>query len=398
MHMHAQICAGVDIMSSIRVPIKPETLAWALKRARLKPSGLAKSCGVSEEKVAAWLGGHVQPTYKQARKAAERLRVSLGQLLLPPPEKEDLPLPDFRRGTLDRDQPSPDLIETIYDALRKRDWWREYQGGRKLPFVGSVNWKDSTPQEVAEQIRRHIPFQALARQANSAESYLRVMTDHAERVGILVLRKGVVGNNTHRPLDPTEFSGFAIADPVAPIIVINMRDYPRRRNFTFAHELAHVWVGQSAVDDNLELQSEEELERFCDRVAAELLVPKEEFQQGWRGKPLEAAETAARRFWVSVWVAARRAFNLELITWDEYQEVIASYYSNLSKMQDSERKTSGGDSRRNILDRHSPTFVRAVAESVKNSELTYKEAASLLSLSIRTVIDFLESQDDEVSS
>lgn len=385
-------------MSSIRVPINPQALSWALQRARIKSTGLAKSCAVSEQRVEAWLNGSEQPTYKQAKVIAERLRVSLGELLLPPPEREEIPLPDFRRGIVAQSDPSPDLIETIHDALRKRDWWSEYQGGRQLPFVGSVDWRKSTPQQVAEAIRRHVPFQQLARRVVDASSYLRELARHAENLGILVLRRSVVGNNNHRPLDPTEFSGFSIADSVAPIILINTKDYPRRRNFTFAHELAHIWLGQSAVDDNLEQRSELLLERFCDQVAAELLLPQDEFLQEWRGQPSEAAETVAKRFWVSVWVAARRAFELKLIDWGEYQRIVNRYYKNLSKgvFDDGEEASSGGNLYRTLLARNSPTFVEAVVARVKSGDLTYKEAASLIGVSIRTMVGLLERHHDEV--
>lgn len=387
-------------MPSLRVPINPQALSWAINRAGQKTDGLAKSCGVSEERVEAWLGGLEQPTYRQAQKIAERLRISLGQLLLPPPDREEIPLPDFRRGIAAQGQPSPELLETIYDALRKRDWWREYQGGRTLSFVGSMDWRKTTPEQVAEAIRDYIPFSELARSAGDAAGLLREAAKCAEEIGILVLRKGIVGSNTHRPLDPAEFSGFAVADPVAPIILINMKDFPRRRNFTFAHELAHIWLGESALDDNLEQQSETRLERFCDQVAAELVVPKDEILREWQGEPLEAAERVARRFWVSVWVAARRAYALGLIARGEYQLVIERYYRNLSKgiLDDRERNASRGDVYRSLLSRNSPTFVRAVANRVTSGDLTYKEAASLVGVSIRTMIGFLEKRFDEVSS
>lgn len=388
-------------MSSLRVPINPQTLSWALQRARMKSTKLAKSCGVSDRRVEAWLNGSEQPTYRQATVIAERLRVSLGELLLPPPEQEEIPLPDFRRGILAQSEPSLDLIETIYDALRKRDWWREYRAGTPVSFVGSADWRNSTPQQVAEVIRRHVPFQELARKAGDPSAFLRELARWAEDLGILVLRRSVVGNNNHRPLDPGEFSGFAIADATAPIIVINTNDYPRRLNFTFAHELAHIWVGQSAVDDNLEQQSNVVLERFCDQVAAELLVPRDEFLEAWRGRPFAAAEAVAEQYLVSVWVAARRAFDLKLIDRDDYQSIIDRYYKTLSRRvsDDGEEPSSGSrDFYRTLLARNSPTFVKGVIASVKNGDLTYKEAASLVGVSIRTMAGLVEWHDDEVSS
>lgn len=371
----------------LEVPINPATLRWALRRSRLGADSLARAAGVAPERALAWLEGRARPTYKQAQRIANRLHVSLGQLLIPPPERVSAPIHDFRRGPGSREEPSPALLETLYDALRKRDWWREVKGHRRLPFVGSMRWQERTPEEVAAAIRKVIPVERARQQSRDWSDFLGRLAAAAEAAGILVLRRGIMGYNTHQPLDPEEFAGFAIADPVAPMLFINTRDYVARRNFTFAHELAHIWIGQSAIDDNLEVDTRNRMERFCDEVAVALLVPGDEFRRRWRectGSPHDVAQQCAEFFRVSVWVAARRALELGLATPAWYDEVLRRYAERISRET---RGDGGGDFYRNVEVYNSPTFTRTVIDAAHEGELEYGEAASLLGLRLSTFLD-----------
>src|SRR5665648_224958 len=120
---------------------------------------------------------------------------------------------------------------------------------------------------------------------------------------------GIVGSNTRRKLEPEEFRGFALADDLAPLVFINGADTKAAQMFTLAHELAHVWLGESALSDVGPLSSPSQgVEAWCNRVAAEFLVPLdaicEEYQQGVDIRP--EAERLARLFKVSTLVILRR--------------------------------------------------------------------------------------------
>lgn len=102
------------------------------------------------------------------------------------------------------------------------------------------------------------------------------------------MRSGIVGNNTHRPLDVAEFRGFAISHPLAPLVFINSADAPAARLFTLMHELAHIWVGSSGISNASPGNARRE-EVFCNAVAGEFLAPHDVFTPPVDGKHRQPA-------------------------------------------------------------------------------------------------------------
>jgi len=88
--------------------------------------------------------------------------------------------------------------------------------------------------------------------------------------GIYISRTSYL--NSHLTLDSEEFQGFAIADPMAPLIFINTDDRDTAQLFTLVHELAHVWIGETGISNEVALNFKslnniDQVERFCNQVA-----------------------------------------------------------------------------------------------------------------------------------
>ena len=131
-------------------------------------------------------------------------------------------------------------------------WYRDealVNGEPPLHFVGSLNLA-TPPAEAADHLRQQLGFSVQARRdCPTWTEALRLFISRAEQAGVMVMVSGVVMNNNNRQLDPQEFRGFALADPLAPLVFINGADSKAAQMFTLAHELAHLWLGQSALSD-----------------------------------------------------------------------------------------------------------------------------------------------------
>ncbi len=376
-----------------RVTVKPKLFDWASER-----SGLPIDVLLSKfPKFESWVSEKTKPTLKQLEKFARTTYTPLGYFFLDEPPEEKLPIPDFR--TLDDEpvrRPSPHLIETMHTMQHRQDWMRDNlveQGAEPLPFIGSVSQK-SPALKVAESIRSTLGIAKIcADRETTPQNALLRLRNAAEGVGILTMLNGVVGNNTHRKLDAKEFQGFVLCDDIAPLIFVNNADYKAAQIFTLAHELAHLWLGKAGLfnlDKTLPL--DHEVERFCNQVAAEVLVPEEDLRKFWpiAVEDREPHKAVARRFKVSQIVAARRALDLELIDKPSF----FSFYDRREEEFEAAKssKKGGGNFYNNQPGKISTLFGSAVVRAAREGRLLYRDAYRLTGLHGKTFDNFFGRQ------
>ena len=366
-----------------RVEVKPGMLRWARKRAGLDPDTLAHRF----PKLADWEDAekNARPTLKQLEDFARATHAPVGYLFLPEPPVEQVPIPDFRTvGNQRIGHPSPDLLDTVYICQQRQEWYRDFARSVReeaLPFIGSATVQSDVDQTAAK-IRQALRFDIEERRqcATWAEALSRFI-EQADSLGVLVMTSGIVASNTHRKLNPDEFRGFALADGVAPLVFINGADTKSAQMFTLAHELAHLWLGQSALSDVSPVSSPTNgVEIWCNRIAAELLVPlavlKAEYQIGedLRG----ALDRLARRFKVSTLVILRRIHDAGGLTqnalWQAYNE-------ELERLRQFAPKGGGGNFYNTEAARVGKRFARALIVSTLEGQTLHRDAFRMLGFS-----------------
>lgn len=363
----------------MRVDVKPDLLLWACERAGRSIDSLAQQ--QSFRKLPDWISGDERPTLKQLEKFAQATHTPFGYFFLSKPPEESIPISDLRTvGNRYTGHPSPDLLDTMYICQQRQDWYRDFARSMRekpLPFVGSASL-ESEAEEVARDIGNSLGFNLeKRREMPTWTEALRRFIRQADSFGIMVMVSGIVGNNTHRRLDPQEFRGFALSDPLAPLIFVNGKDTKAAQMFTLAHELAHIWLGETALSDAGPItMSSNKVEVWCNQVAAELLVPLASLREVHEsGTPLrEESDRLARWFKVSTLVILRRLHDAGKLTRDELWN---AYNKELDRLQ-AMSKGSGGNFYPTLTARVGKRFARALVVSTLEGQTLYRDAFRLL--------------------
>lgn len=367
------------------VNVNNDMLIWAIARAGYDVPAFAEKF----PKILDWLKGQKKPTVKQLEDFSKKVYLPFGYLFLPQPPQERVPIPFFRTNGNQADRISINLYDTILLLQQRQDWLKNYlqdNDFQRLPYVGKFRNSNDVNAIVADiRLTLQLPenWASQFRTWQEAQDHLVL---HIEDKGIITIFNGIVENNTHRPILVDECRGFVLVDEYAPFMFVNNSDFKSAQMFTIVHELAHIWTGHSAGFDFRRLQpANDPIEILCDKVAAEFLVPEQEFNEVWNHSPNNFTY-ASRYFKVSEIVIARRALDTGIITrpqfFDFYEE-----YSN-REFAKKEKQGSGGDFYATTKKRISITFASHVNQAVKSGNLLFRDAYKLTGLKGDTFENF----------
>ncbi len=357
-------------------------ISWALKRASLDAHDLTSRFPELPD----WEAGRKRPTLKQLKSFAKAAHVPFGYMFLSEPPAELAPIPDFRALGSEIQCLSPNLRETVYTMQYRSAWLREDRiecEAYPLDFVGSARLNHN-PEAIGREMRQVVgegnDWNSDASNWIEAVSKLR---NAIEQTGVMVIINSVVGNNNHRKLRVEEFRGFSLCDEYAPLIFVNGSDAKSAQMFTLAHELAHIWLG-SAGEGLSRFEcicpGGNAVEDFCDKAAAEFLLPAKVLKEHWMHVKHEPYpfKLLSQRFKVSPIVAGRRAMDLHLVD----QEFFFSFYNKYTSnnFESSATSGSGGDFYSTQNFRVGRLFADNVIRAAMEGRVSFREAYYLTGL------------------
>lgn len=369
--------------------ITPKVLKWARESAKMSLEQAALKVNKSAEQLSAWEEGEELPTIKQAEKLAKSYKRPFALFFLPEIPNDFQPLQDFRKS--DSKDLSTGSIFIIREIQQKQNWLSEVMeesGESKLPFIGKFSLSNS-PTEVAEDIIKTL---GISRNLNGQESSVKYWVDQIEANGIFVSRTSFI--HSRLLLDKDELQGFAIADPYAPFVFVNSQDWDAPQLFTLIHELAHLWIAETGISNDVEMDSKNSnpIERFCNEVAANVLMPVE-LVKSFDYRVFDNSKSVfrtAKTLGVSSFALIVRALNLSIISLDHYKTLKGQVQHDFNeflvreeeKKQKAKQREGGPNPYLLRVNKNSRLFTQYVLDAFRGGNIEPTQASNLLNTSI----------------
>ena len=371
--------------------VTPALLVWARESIGLTIDEAAQKLGIPADRLRQWEGGAERPTVRQAREAARVYKRPFAAFFLAEPPTTFRVPHDFRTV---RDGEVHRLSPELFAELRRVQYQRslalqlsEDPVPTRLP---SIDVAIGTEQ-AAIQARQFLEVE-LAEQMGWAErdEAFRGWRQAFERKGILVFQI--------EDVEVDEVRGFSLPGDLLPVVAANAKDHQRARVFTLFHELGHLMLNVPGLCDLVELNHQQahdaRIERFCNEMAAEALLPADHLlglmgltrgrRRRWTDADTAALEQPAELFGVSREVVLRRLVTLDVVPFDLFlavrEQLRAEYARYLERRMQKQRdqKGRGPTPAQSAVRRTGPRFARTVLSAYDREDITTSDVSEYL--------------------
>lgn len=382
--------------------VNPAILTWARETAGLALPEAAQKVGLRDtrqgegaQRLAALEAGEGEVTRPLLLKMAQVYRRPLiAFYLAKPPPRADRG-EDFRALPEEQRADAAAAVDALVRDIRARQGvvraLLEDEDAPRVAFVASRRMTDGVP-AVARALSEAIGFELREfRGQRTTEQAFNYLRRKAEDAGVFVLLIGNLGSH-HSTIDVEAFRGFALADEIAPFVVINDQDARSAWSFTLLHELAHVVLGATGISGGA---MDAQMERFCNDIASTLLLPGEELA----GLDVRGADLAALQQRITEFSSGRHvsralvAYRLRLVgalREDRWRTVSGAfrdeYLRDREERRQRERASEGGPNYY-VVRRHKlgGALLQLVRRTLDDGALTPTKASKILGVRPRNV-------------
>lgn len=378
--------------------VNPQILVWARESAGLnmatacrKLSLLNSRTASAEDKLRAYESGQRAPSRSLLGRMAKQYRRPLLTFYLNEPPSAGNRGEDFRTLSRHVDPSENALVDALIRNVRVRqdivkDALVSSQDREPLGFIGSYDLDTGVP-GLVERIQQSFGFVAdeyrSSRTQEDAFKYLRACVEEA---GVFTLLLGNLGSY-HTNLSTDVFRGFALSDDIAPFVVINDQDAKSAWSVTLLHEVAHLWLGETGISGG---SYERGVEKFCNEVASEILLPQRELETtfdyselGERENAITAIDNFAWRYKVSSRLVTFRLFRQNALNQQQYDELGQMFFERWKQQREKQKaktRSSDGGPSYYVLKRYrvGNALLDTSERLLRSGELSTTRAATVL--------------------
>ena len=368
--------------------INPKVLKWARESARIPLEVAASKIAVEPERLMEWEEGKAFPTIRQAETLAIAYKRPFALFFLPEVPHDFTPLQDFRKPN--SEPLSTASIFIIREIQQKQAWISDtYQENEEEPlsFVGKYTI-NSNPVQVANDILETLeisPFRY------TTDNPIKEWINKAETKGIFISRTSFI--HSRLLLNSDELQGFSVADKYAPFVFVNSDDWNAPQLFTLVHELAHIWIAESGVSNEIEAGMSNNamlrpVERFCNEVAANALMPLVVMNEidPKIYDSFSSIFNKSKSLGVSTFAFLVRSFNLKKISLDKYRQLkndaddeFKAFLKREEVKKEKQKNQKGGpDYFRLLVNKNSFLFTQVVLDAFRGGSIEPTLASRLL--------------------
>jgi Zn-dependent peptidase ImmA (M78 family) len=339
--------------------------------------------------ISEWERGDSLPTWSQVSKLSKLYNIPEVLFFSKDVLPKNKAIPDYRVGVKNNGE---ERIQKLINFVISRQRWLEKklkeEGGPKNKLQGSGKSYQS-PEElatfIAQKLKIDIQDIKNIKGSNARKETLNYLISKIEDHGVFVGK-----TISYHKLVVDDMRGLFISNDYCPFIVLNRRDALSAQIFSFIHELGHFFRKEDSISNSLEFRTitnsgEHSEEIFCNKVAAELLLPKTEFVDDFYDK--DGIHKASELYKVSEICIFYRLVELgkirKSLQSDLEKEIKAETTENLrlKAIRDKERE-GGGNYNLLMKDSNGALFNRTVAAAYFENKIDYVEASNLLRFSV----------------
>ena len=388
--------------------INHEIMKWARETAGLSREAAIEKLEIRPaygipalERLTALEDGQDVPSRPMLLKMARVYRRSLLTFYMSAPPRRADRGQDFRTLPIDHVVADDALLDAlIRDVTARQDIVRsilqEDEDAQPHAFIGSGDMAAGV-NKLKTEISRKIEFDlAEYRRQPSVEDAFALLRAKIEAVGIFVVLIGNLGSY-QTAFSVETFRGFALADPIAPFIVINDQDAKSAWAFTLIHELAHLWLGATGVSGT---DTDLQIERFCNDLASEFLLSSSELAEIRISDGADLAELieqiaafSGTRNLSNAMVAYRllRAGKISQAKWASVSQRLREHWRRSQDLRKERGRDSDGGPNYYVVKRHrmGQALLQFVSRNLNSGILTPTKAGKVLGVKSRNVSNLL---------